>query len=136
MTLFVGHDPVAAVAAIEYITPVVDPHTRTATARATLTNPEGFWRPGMFVTARVEVENVDVAVSVPHSAVHTLDEGPVVFVATHAGFEPRPIALGRRGAQRVEVLEGISAGTPVVVEGGFTIKAELGKHAFGDGHAH
>ena len=34
---------------IEYITPIVDLHTRSLTARIILDNPNNLWRPGSFV---------------------------------------------------------------------------------------
>ena len=35
-----------------YVSPVVGEVTRTATARIVLPNPDGLWRPGLFVSAR------------------------------------------------------------------------------------
>jgi cobalt-zinc-cadmium efflux system membrane fusion protein len=57
-------------------------------------------------------------------------------VETDAGFEAREITLGRAGRQFVEVLNGLTSGERFVSRGGFTLKAELGKEAFGEGHAH
>jgi cobalt-zinc-cadmium efflux system membrane fusion protein len=37
---------------VSYLTPVVDEHTRTATARVILPNPDGRWKPGLFVNGR------------------------------------------------------------------------------------
>jgi Cu(I)/Ag(I) efflux system membrane fusion protein len=39
-------------------------------------------------------------------------------------FEPRDVRLGRRGADYVEVLDGIHDGDSVVVDGNFLIDAE------------
>jgi cobalt-zinc-cadmium efflux system membrane fusion protein len=36
----------------------------------------------------------------------------------------------------VEVLSGLTAGQKYVSKGGFTLKAQMSKGAFGDGHAH
>jgi len=138
--LYIGHDRVTEVDsidyAIDYVSPVLDPHTRTATARVELENVEGTWRPGMFVTAEVVVATEEVGVGVPTTALFTLDGDTVVFVETDHGFEPRGVQVGRRGSTAVEVVAGLAPGTPVVVSGGFTLKAELGKDAFGHGHAH
>lgn len=137
--LFIGHDRVAGIDAdfvVDYVSPVLDPHTRTATARVVAGNASGAWRPGMFVTGEVVVATEDVQVAVPRTALFTLDDEMVVFVETDHGFEPREVEIGRRGSVSVEVVAGLDAGTPVVVSGGFTLKAELGKDSFGHGHAH
>jgi len=36
----------------------------------------------------------------------------------------------------VEILSGLTVGERFVVKGGFTLKAQLSKAAFGDGHGH
>lgn len=134
--VYVGHDPVKGTASISYVTPIVDEHTRTATARLVLTNKNSFWRPGMFVTGKVLIENTEVPLAVPRSALHTYEGSTVVFVVTEEGFEPRPVILGRSGETHIEILDGLAADIQYVSQGGFTLKAELGKSAFGDGHGH
>jgi cobalt-zinc-cadmium efflux system membrane fusion protein len=121
---------------ISYVTPVVDEHTRTATARMVVENPDGYWRPGMFVMAEVKTGEVAAPVVVPSSAVHTLDGQSVIFVEEHGGFEPRPIDIGRKGNDQMEIVSGLEPGERYVAVGGFTLKAELGKDSLGDGHAH
>lgn len=133
--VLVGHEPIDE-GAIVYLTPVVDDRTRTATARVVLPNDEGFWRPGMFVTAHVVVEKTEVPVAIPLTALQTLGGHPVVFVETDEGFAPEPVTLGRSGDVNVEVLAGLDAGERYVSAGGFTLKAELEKGAVGHGHAH
>ncbi|MCK9996465.1 MAG: efflux RND transporter periplasmic adaptor subunit, partial [Candidatus Krumholzibacteria bacterium] len=121
---------------ISYVTPVVDEHTRTATARMVVDNPDGYWRPGMFVMAEIRTGQFAAEVVVPSSAVHTLDGHPVVFVEEHGGFEPRPVDVGRKNSDRMEIVSGLEPGERYVTVGGFTLKAELGKDSLGDGHAH
>jgi len=135
VNLLVGHEP-AGTGTIDYVTPIVDAHTRTATARMALANEDGRWRPGMFVTARVLVERLEVPVAVPRTALHTMDGQPVIFVLTERGFAPHVVSIGRRGDDLVEIQSGLDAGVSYASDGGFTIKAELGKDAFGHGHVH
>lgn len=134
--IFVGHGRSRVSGTIGYITPVVDEATRTATARIVLPNGRGTWRPGMFVTAEILLERVDAGVAIPKTALQTLDSHAVVFVETAEGFEAREVTLGRAGGDLVEVIDGLEPGERFVASGGFTLKAELGKEAFGDGHAH
>lgn len=111
---------------IAYITPIVDEPTRTAAARVVLANPDRVWRPGVFVTARV-LDAIEAAIAVPPTAVQTVEGRPTVFVETPAGFEPRPVVLGRRGRALVEVLDGLTPGERVVAVNSFLLKAEFGK---------
>ncbi|MBK7976608.1 MAG: efflux RND transporter periplasmic adaptor subunit [Deltaproteobacteria bacterium] len=116
---------VTVTAPIRYVTPVLDPATRTATARVVVENGAGAWRPGMFVAATV-LDLVPVDVQVAASAVQTVEGRPSVFVVSEH-VEPRAVVLGRRGRTRVEVLSGLAAGERVAVTNTFLLKAELGK---------
>ena len=135
-TIYVGHDATRDGGIISYVTPIVDEQTRTATARVVLSNEKHYWRPGMFVTAKVLIESVRVPLSVPRSAINILEEETVVFVDTGEGFRPQAVTLGRGSKSHVEILSGLSVGDRYVDHGGFTLKAELGKEALGDDHGH
>ncbi|MBC8292588.1 MAG: efflux RND transporter periplasmic adaptor subunit [Proteobacteria bacterium] len=131
-----GHDQADTRGTISYVSPVVDEETRTARARVVLDNSTGKWRPGMFVTGRVDIASVEVAVAVPNTAFQTVDEHSVVFVQRNGAFEPRQLELGRRSTTHAEVLSGISSGETYVASGGFILKAELGRSELDQGHGH
>lgn len=120
---------------IAYVGPVVAKETRTALARIILPNPERNWRPGLFVTASITVDQIDVPLLIPKTALQTMDENSVVFVQTDEGFEPQPIFIGRCNETHVEILSGLSPGQRYVTKGGFALKSELSKESFG-GHGH
>ena len=121
---------------IVFVDPLVGEETRTAMARVVLPNPDGQWRPGMFVTAKVTVEELSVALLIPKSALHDIDNQSIVFVKTSKGFEPRPVIVGATGKTQVEILSGLSVGQRYAKKGGFALKAELAKGSFGEGHGH
>ena len=74
---------------------------------------------------------------VPDTAVIRMPDGDdVIFVATDEGFEPVVVTLGVRSAGLAEVATGLEPGQRYVVRGGFSLKAELSKKSFGDGHGH
>lgn len=118
---------------LSYLAPVVDQATRTATARVVLENPDGRWRPGLFVDATVAL-SVNAAVVVPRRALHTMDGETVVFVAEDGTLVARPVTVGAVGRTRAQVLAGLSAGERFADEGSFLVKAELGKGAAGHDH--
>lgn len=115
-----------ATGTISYVTPVVNQPTRMATARVVLQNPDGIWRPGMFVTAHV-LDPAPAEIVVPRSAIQVVAQAPVVFVETGDGFEPRPITIGRAGDTHVEILAGLRPTERFVATNSFLLKAELGK---------
>ncbi|WP_176514535.1 efflux RND transporter periplasmic adaptor subunit [Pseudomonas faucium] len=112
---------------INYVGSLLGEQNRAATARATLANPDGAWRPGLFVTIAVSTERVEAAVVVPQSALQNWEEQTVVFARTEEGFEALPVQTGRRDAGQVEITAGLSAGTQVAAAGSFVLKSELGK---------
>ncbi len=130
--------PLTAEGTVAFLAPLVDEKTRTALARVVLENPNGEWRPGLFVIATIALGAERGAVVVPKTAVQRLEAGPVVFVDTNEGLEPTPVSLGRSDATRVEILAGLTPGQRYVARGAFELKAKiitsgLGAHA---GHGH
>ena len=121
---------------VSYVSPIIDEKTRTATARVVLPNDEGQWRPGLFVNGAVEREHERVALLVPKTALQTVEDKVSVFVLTDEGFEPHPVAVGRTNVAQAEITGGLKTGQRYVTQGAFTLKAQLEKGAFGDGHAH
>ena len=112
---------------VAYVGSLLGEQTRTATVRVTLENPQGSWRPGLFVTALVATDSRQANVAVPEAAIQTVEDKPTVFVRTDDGFEARAVELGSRAAGQVEVTQGLEAGAQVAAAGSFVLKSELGK---------
>ncbi|ARA93830.1 hypothetical protein AWN76_012115 [Rhodothermaceae bacterium RA] len=121
---------------ISYVRPIVGEETRTAIARIVLPNPDGRWRPGLFVNGTITVDAVEVPMLVPKSAVITMGGDTVIFVETPEGFVARPVTLGRGNEAHVEITSGLKPGDRYVARGGFALKAELEKDQLDEGHAH
>jgi len=119
---------------VGYVGSLLGEQNRAATVRVTLTNPNGAWRPGLFVNIAVTSQTDRVAVAVPESAVQTVEEKASVFVRTAEGFDTVPVKLGRRDGGYVEVTEGLQSGAQVAASGSFTLKSELGKAAAEHSH--
>jgi multidrug efflux pump subunit AcrA (membrane-fusion protein) len=134
----VGRGIPAADGRIAFVSPIVDRQTRTATARIILSNPNGIYRPGLFVTAEIDVSGAAAAVVIPKAAVLRIESENVVFVPGDEGLVAKPVRLGRSSRTHVEILEGLQGGQRYVAVGAFKLKAELvtsglGAHA---GHGH
>ncbi|HEY5869368.1 MAG TPA: efflux RND transporter periplasmic adaptor subunit, partial [Candidatus Tectomicrobia bacterium] len=119
---------------VSYISPVVSDETRTVLTRVVLPNPDGRWRPGLFVTATLTASETPVAVLILKTATQTIGGQPSVFVQTPEGFVPRPVTVGRANETHVEITAGLEAGERYATTETFILKAELGKGAASHQH--
>jgi len=128
-TVRAGAAGLEATGAVSYLGPLVGTDTRSARARVVLQNPDGRWRPGLFVTVSLVEAEVPVPVAVRTEAIQTIGDAPAVFVRYGDAFEVRPVELGRRADGWVEVVRGLAAGERYASTGSFILKADLGKAA-------
>jgi cobalt-zinc-cadmium efflux system membrane fusion protein len=120
-----GSPPVESTLA--YLSAIGAVNTQSLLARAVLPNPDRSWRPGLFVTAEVEVGASPVPVAVAIDALQRVRDWDVVFLAAGDVFEAQPVELGRRDGVHVEIVSGLAAGQRYVAAGSFILKAEAGK---------
>ena len=120
---------------VQLISPVLDSSARTLRVRIELRNridrdgPR--LRPGMSGTVRFDAPARSAgaaappALVVPAEAVVDTGRARYVFVAKPGGhFEPRPVKVGARAGDRVEVLSGLAEGETVVTTGNFLLDSE------------
>lgn len=102
---------------ISSIDPVLDPVTRSATARAMLPNPDLRLRPGMLMTVDIKSPARDVLM-VPELAIIGEGSGAYVWKVSPDNQATRTnVTAGTRRDGRVEILSGLSEGDRVVSEG-------------------
>jgi len=112
---------------ISFISPTIDEHTRTATARVVLKNTSGNFRPGQFVAGIVIANKSNCNIVIPKSAIETIGGLPTVFREDEHGFEPVKISIGKQNHDSVEVLSGLVLGQRFVSKGGFVLKTQMSK---------
>lgn len=113
---------------VTYIDPNIKPETRTAQVRVVVENPGQILKLGMYVNVAfgaLGMAERTVPV-VPSSAVQTINNRQVVFLATEQPnvFALRQIRLGAENDGRYTVLEGVNVGDRVVTSGSFLLRAE------------
>ncbi|MEE9585498.1 MAG: efflux RND transporter periplasmic adaptor subunit, partial [Nitrososphaerales archaeon] len=86
-----GQELPSATGRISYLSPIIDEHTRTATARVVLENSERQWRPGLFVEGRIVADEEPVSLVVPKSSLQKIENNDVIFVITPEGFKSTPV---------------------------------------------
>lgn len=121
-------------ARVSYLGPLVGEQSRAASAHVDIPNPNGLWRPGLFVTVELVAEAVRVPIAVASEAIQTFRDWNVVFTQYGDQFEVRPLALGRSDGKFVEVLSGLSPGEKYAAKNSFVLKADQGKS--GASHDH
>ncbi len=117
---------------IFYVSPTVNEGTRTSIARVNLGNRKGTWKPGLFITGRVKIDEYNVPVAVPKTAIGIMNEQSVVFIQTDEGFIPQPVELGYTNSKSVQIISGLEAGQKYVSKNGFVVKSEIEKSKFAD----
>jgi len=109
----------------------VDPTTRNIQVQATLSNPEGKLRPGMFVQVEMPLGASRSVIALPASAINYAPYGDSVFVITdlkdptgktYRGVRQQFVKVeGARGDQ-VAVISGLNPGQEVVTSGVFKLR--------------
>jgi len=104
-----------------FVSSVVEPDSRTVKVRTEVTNIDDRLKPDMFANVQIVTDINRSAISVPQSAV--LDDGgkSVVFVADGNGYKKKFVTPGITGNDRVEIVDGLSAGDKVVVKGNYLL---------------
>lgn len=111
--------------AITYVGAMIDPATRTVTARAEVSNAEGHLRPEMFAEVTLVTDEQSV-LSVPRAAVQQVGSRAVAFVVRGPRrFESREVTLGQASSEYIQVITGLAAGDEVVTQGSYALKSEL-----------
>ena len=121
---------------VDLVSGTVSEQTRTARARIVVANPHGSLRPGMFVTVRIAGSDAGAAVAVPKVAV-LADEGRT-FVFVHRDGDywvRRPVTLGRRLDDKVEIVAGLAPGQRIIADGSFLLKSDVLRSKMGAGCA-
>ena len=119
---------------VAFIGALVGELTRMARARIVLANPQGAWRPGLFVSVEVKAAEVRVPIAIETDALQTLGTQQVVFVRTETGFKAHPVKIGLNDGKHVEVVEGLAAGARYAAKGSYILKSELSKLTTEDGY--
>jgi RND family efflux transporter MFP subunit len=124
---------------VSYVDPTLDTATRTGQVRIELANPGQQLKIGMYVNVAFATlgGGKSTTPTVTKSAVQNINNQQVVFVATKEPnvFVMRPVRLGQEVNGRYPVVEGLTVGESIVIEGSFLLRAEYLKSA-STNHSH
>jgi cobalt-zinc-cadmium efflux system membrane fusion protein len=104
---------------LSFVSPIVNPETRTVQARMNLPNPRGVFKPDMLASMTFE-ESPQKGLTVPSTAVVREENKDHVFVQIRENeFRLREVELGVEVADRRVVISGVSANDSIVLDGAF-----------------
>jgi membrane fusion protein, heavy metal efflux system len=114
-------------ARISFISPTVDPTTRTVRVRCLVPNPNGLLKPDMFATIKIGSAAQQPMATIPSSAVVVDGNDSVVFVAESPGhFRRRAVHVGKEVEGGFIVDSGVRAGDVIATRGALLLN-ELSK---------
>jgi multidrug efflux pump subunit AcrA (membrane-fusion protein) len=100
------------------LSPAIQEQNRTLTIEAEIPNERGLLRPGSFARATIVTQAAQPVVMVPASAIITFAGIEKVLSVKDGKSVERRVQTGRKEAARVEIVSGLAAGEPVIVEPG------------------
>ncbi len=95
----------------------IDPATGTLRLKAEFENADDGLFPNQFINARLHLQTLDGAVTIPADAVQYGSKGTYVYTIDDGKAQMRQIKLGALEGDKVAVLEGLAEGEQVVLEG-------------------
>ena len=96
------------------ISPSVRQSSRAFAIEGEVPNTDGRLKPGTFARVLITTDHVDRAVTIPAAAVQSRYGTNRVFLVQNGQLAGREVVLGDRLGDRVEVSQGLTAGTPIV----------------------
>jgi RND family efflux transporter MFP subunit len=109
--------PQPLTAQISRISPALDVSSRALIIEADVDNQGNALRTGLFAEAEILVNESEQTLAVPATSVTTFGGVEKVWVVEQNQARPQLVRLGRRDADRVEVLLGLEAGQLIMTHG-------------------
>lgn len=111
---------------ITYIPDAIEPTTGMAKVRLEVPNPDGALRVNMFTTVTILSPQGGDAVVVPSESLQEVNGQSAVFIPTgDRQFAWRAVHTGLVANGKTQITSGLAAGTPVVGDGSYWLKATL-----------
>jgi membrane fusion protein, heavy metal efflux system len=111
---------------VTYIPDQIEAATGMAKVRCEVPNPDGALRVNMFATVTILSPQGGDAVLAPSSSLQEVNGQSVVFIPTgDRQFAWRAVHTGLVANGKTQITSGLAAGTPVVGEGSYWLKAAL-----------
>ncbi|PHQ78757.1 MAG: hypothetical protein COB66_08240 [Coxiella sp. (in: Bacteria)] len=114
-------------ATVNFITPIINPVTRSFNVIVNFKNVKGQWHPGSSVTAHLQLSSQRKIFVVPEVSVVHRHQGTFVFLVKEGKPVAQAVTIGQyTTAGEVEVLSGLEAGDRLITYGAFFLHPGVG----------
>lgn len=114
---------------LSYVSPVVDPTTRTVQVRMDLPNPRGIFKPAMLASMTF-VDHSDQRTTIPSTAVVRENNKDHVFIQLAKNkFVLREVVLGPEYGEEYVLESGVNPGEKIVLDGTFHLNNQRKQNA-------
>ncbi len=102
---------------ITRISPALEMQSRSLTFEATIDNKSATLKPGLFAEAEIILDDQAKAVVIPESALVEFAGAEKVWKVVSGQAKEQPVRAGRRTANQIEIMEGLSYGDQILLQG-------------------
>ena len=115
---------------VDYVYPTLNSKTRTLRVRLKFDNPDYQLKPNMFAQVSIHANGAKNALIIPKEAViRTGKQDRVVLALGDGQYKSIAVAIGRVGADYIEILDGLNEDDSVVTSAHFLIDSESSKNS-------
>jgi HlyD family secretion protein len=120
-TITVPGEEKPVVGKITVISPALDPNSTTVEIWVQAKNPEQKLKPGTSVELSILAGTIPDALAIPATSLLTADDGgtSVMLIGSDNRAHQKPVKVGVRQSDQVQILEGVQAGDRVVASGAY-----------------
>jgi cobalt-zinc-cadmium efflux system membrane fusion protein len=118
---------------LSYVSPIVDPNTRTVQVRMDLPNPKGIFKPAMLANMTF-IDASERKNTIPSTAVVREENKDYIFVQIGPKkFMLREVSLGLESGDRRALESGVNPGEKIVLDGAFHLNNQRKQNAIKGG---
>ncbi|MFO1518884.1 MAG: efflux RND transporter periplasmic adaptor subunit [bacterium] len=129
----IGHEEEIFPGRVVYLSPNLDDSSQSMKVGVEVENLGSHIKYGMFVHGKILEPISESALVIPEGALARFDQDYAVFVMKGSEeFEKRPVKVGIRGKDEVEIAGGLQEGEKIVTQGTFQLKSESQSHLLKD----
>jgi membrane fusion protein, heavy metal efflux system len=112
------------IGAVDNISALVDPDTRSVVARVVVKNPGDFLKKQMYVHVQIQARQESSGLLVPVSAILRDDVNlPFVYaLQADESFARQHVSIGYRAGDQYEITDGVRSGDKIVIDGGIFVQ--------------
>ena len=114
---------------VSYISPLLDPESRTLTVRTEIANPEKILKQGMLAVVKISTGSNGDTLCIPADAVVEEAGSSYVFTTQGENFRLIPVTIGETDQDYTEIVEGLEEGDEVVTKGTYELYSKFKRRA-------